>query len=211
MAGENQHELVNLVRECVRSEIELRSSGREGNLYLLARTRDLIAGSARSASRDVANSLSPAASNGSTQSVFSSSPGISTGLSGNYSVGRSTTVVTSAKRPATSQHPWCLKKGKQKKLQQEFYPKAVHLLDKPADQHQGPANYISDYSIKDDMTLLKCYIEIGTLQTEAEIRESITEVKCCILTSVLYYMYMTLASYSFLKLGKTHVSGLILE
>ena len=59
------------------------------------------------------------------------------------------------------------------------------------------------------MTLPKCYIDIGTLQTEAEIRESITEVKCCILTSVLYYMYMTLASYSFLKLGKTHVSGLI--
>ena len=27
MVGENQHELVNLVRECVRSEIEPRSSG----------------------------------------------------------------------------------------------------------------------------------------------------------------------------------------
>ena len=181
MAGEQQHDLVNIVRECVRNEIELQRSGREGNANLLARTRDLIASSARSASRDVANSLSPAAGTGSassTQSVFSGSPGTSTGVSGSYSVGRPTTAVTSTKRPATSQHPWRLKKGKQKKLQQEFYPKAVHLLDKPADEHKGPDNYIPDYSIRDDMTLLKCYIEIGTLQTETEIRESITEVTC---------------------------------
>ena len=180
MAGEQQHDLVNIVRECVRSEIELQRSGREGNANLLARTRDLIASSARSASRDVANSLSPAAGTGSAsssaQSVFSGSPGTSTGVSGSYSVGRPTTAVTSTKRPATSQHPWRLKKGKQKKLQQEFYPKAVHLLDKPADEHKEPDNYIPDYSIRDDMTLLKCYIEIGTLQTETEIRESITEV-----------------------------------
>ena len=179
MAGEQQHDLVNIVRECVRNEIELQRSGREGNANLLARTRDLIASSARSASRDVANSLSPATGSGSsTQSVFSGSPGTSTGVSGSYSVGRPTTAVTSTKRPATSQHPWRLKKGKQKKLQQEFYPKAVHLLDKPADEHKGPDNYIPDYSIRDDMTLLKCYIEIGTLQTETEIRESITEVTC---------------------------------
>ena len=181
MAGEQQHDLVNIVRECVRNEIELQRSGHEGNANLLARTRDLIASSARSASRDVANSLSPAAGTGSassTQSVFSGSPGTSTGVSGSYSVGRPTTAVTSTKRPATSQHPWRLKKGKQKKLQQEFYPKAVHLLDKPADEHKGPDNYIPDYSIRDDMTLLKCYIEIGTLQTETEIRESITEVTC---------------------------------
>ena len=61
MAGEQQHDLVNIVRECVRNEIELQRSGREGNANLLARTRDLIASSARSASRDVANSLSPLA------------------------------------------------------------------------------------------------------------------------------------------------------
>ena len=76
MAGVNQqqsnrNELVNLVRECVRSEIELQRSGCEGNANLLARTRDLVASSARSASRDVANWLSPLATIGSTQSVFS--------------------------------------------------------------------------------------------------------------------------------------------
>ena len=47
MAGEQQHDLVNIVRECVRNEIELQRSGREGNANLLARTRDLIASSVK--------------------------------------------------------------------------------------------------------------------------------------------------------------------
>ena len=34
MAGEQQHDLVNIVRECVRNEIELQRSGREGNANL---------------------------------------------------------------------------------------------------------------------------------------------------------------------------------
>jgi hypothetical protein len=81
------------------------------------------------------------------------------------------------------QHPWRLKKSKQKKMStQQFYLKAVHLLDKPSDEHISPDNYISDYSIKDEMVLLKCYIEIGTEPTESEIRGSITEVciKVCL-------------------------------
>ena len=141
MASEQQHDLTNRVRECVRNKIELQQSGREGNANLLAWTRDLIASSARSASRDVANSLYPAAGTGSassTQLVFSGSPGTYTGVLDSYSVGRPATGVTSLKRPATSQHSWHLKKGKQTKLQQEFYPKAVDLLDKPADEHKGP-------------------------------------------------------------------------
>ena len=63
-----------------------------------------------------------------------------------------------------------------KTLQQQCYPKAVHLLDKPLNKYIGVDDYITDYPIKDDMVLLKCYIEIGTGQTEQEIRESITDV-----------------------------------
>jgi hypothetical protein len=72
--------------------------------------------------------------------------------------GRPTTILTSSKRAATSQHPWRLKKGKQKKtVKQQFYPKAVHLLDKPLEEYIGLDDYISDYPIKDDMVLLKCF------------------------------------------------------
>ncbi len=64
MADESRtsEELTQLVRECVRSEMELQRSGRQGNTNLLSRTRDLIASSARSASRDVANSVMPSQS-----------------------------------------------------------------------------------------------------------------------------------------------------
>ena len=44
-------ELTQIVRECVRNEIALQRSG--SNTSLLMRTRDLIASSARSASREV--------------------------------------------------------------------------------------------------------------------------------------------------------------
>ena len=46
-----------LRRECVRNEIALQRSG--SNTSLLMRTRDLIASSARSASREVTNSITP--------------------------------------------------------------------------------------------------------------------------------------------------------
>ena len=199
MADESRtsEELTQLVRECVRSEMELQRSGRQGNTNLLSRTRDLIASSARSASQDVANSVMPsqsqtaqhvlAGTTNTTQTTFSRN---SPGVSNTYPDGRPTTVLTNIKRAATSQHPWRLKKGKQKKtLQQQFYTKAVHPLDKPLDEYIGVNDVISDYSIKDDMVLLKCYVEIGTGQTEEEIRESITEV------------YMNVLEHSFTNLA----------
>jgi hypothetical protein len=82
-----------------------------------------------------------------TQSTFSRSPGTSASVpilmspdasSTSYPAGRPTTILTSSKRAATSQHPWRLKKGKQKKtVKQQFYPKAVHLLDKPLEEYIG--------------------------------------------------------------------------
>jgi hypothetical protein len=201
-------QLTQIVRECVRSEMELQRSGRQGNTNLLSRTRDLIAGSARSASREAANSFnipSQAAlvgSTSSTQSTFSRSPGTSASVpilmspdasSTSYPAGRPTTLLTSSKRAATSQHPWRLKKGKQKKtVKQQFYPKAVHLLDKPLEEYIGLDDYISDYPIKDDMVLLKCFVEIGTGQKEEEIRQSITEVYKCSCMKTILLLFVTI-------------------
>ena len=57
----SRDELTQIVRECVRNEVrnemEMQRSGRQGNTNLLVRTRELIGRSARSASREVANSL----------------------------------------------------------------------------------------------------------------------------------------------------------
>lgn len=178
--GRRDDELTQIVRECVRNEIELQRSGRQGNTNLLMRTRELIASSARSASQEVANSL-PAQSPGTPASVSVPrvvSPGVSGGSHSQAEGHITAKTSTTFKRAATSQHPWRFKKGKQKKSlqKQEFYPKAVHLLDKATAEHEGPDNYIPEYAIKDDMILLKGFIELGTGQTEAEIRESITEV-----------------------------------
>ena len=50
-------ELIQIVRECVRNEIALQRSA--SNTSLLMRTLDLIASSARSARREVTNSIVP--------------------------------------------------------------------------------------------------------------------------------------------------------
>ena len=52
-----KEELTQMVRECVRNEIALQRSG--NSTSLLMRTRDLIASSARSASREMTNSIAP--------------------------------------------------------------------------------------------------------------------------------------------------------
>lgn len=59
-------------------------------------------------------------------------------------------------------------------MKQELHPKAVHLLDKPEDLDEN--GFVPDYPVTDDMILLKGYFELGTGQSESEIRESITEV-----------------------------------
>ena len=182
----SRDELTQIVRECVRNEVrnemEMQRSGRQGNTNLLVRTRELIGRSARSASREVANSLpetsfsTPSPTPSSVRRLMPA--GTSSGLpQADQSATVQTTAGSGSKRASTYQHPWRLKKEKQKNLPpQEFYQKAVHLLDKPGDENEIRDNYISDYSIKDDMILLKGFIEIGTGQTEAEIRESINEL-----------------------------------
>ena len=59
-------------------------------------------------------------------------------------------------------------------MNQELHPKAVHLLDKPKDLDEN--GFVPDYAVTDDMILLKGYFELGTGQSESEIRESITEI-----------------------------------
>ena len=83
-------ELTQIVRECVRNEIALQRSG--SNTSLLMRTRDLIASSARSASREVTNSITPG--------IVPSFPATATpGLS---SLSSPQTEQTGKKRPAAA-------------------------------------------------------------------------------------------------------------
>ena len=103
--------------------MEMQRSGRQGNTNLLVRTRELIGRSARSASREVANSLpetrftTPSPTPSSVHSLMPA--GTSSGLP---QADQSATVQTSAgsgsKRSSTYQHPWHLKKEKR-----SFLPK----------------------------------------------------------------------------------------
>ena len=95
-----REELTQIERECVRNEIALQRS--ESNTSLLMRTRDLIASSARSASREMTNSIAPG--------IVASFPATATPVPSS-----SSSFHTGKKRPAgATNHPWRLK-GKQKK------------------------------------------------------------------------------------------------
>ena len=161
---DDTEELTQIVRECVRNEIALQRSG--SNTSLLMRTRDLIASSARSASREVTNSITP--------DIVPSFPATATpGPSSSLSSPQ--TGQTGKKRPAAAtSHPWRLKGKQKKQMKQEFHPKAVYLLDKPDDLDEN--GFVPDYAVTDDMILLKGYFELGAGQSESEIRKSITEV-----------------------------------
>ena len=138
-------ELTQIVRECVRNEIALQRSG--SNTSLLMRTRDLIASSARSASREVTNSIAPG--------IVPSFPATAT-LGPSSSSSSSQAGQTGKKRPAAAtNHPWRLKGKQKKQVRQEFHPKAVYLLDKPDDLDEN--GFVPDYAVSDDMILLKGY------------------------------------------------------
>ena len=124
-----REELSKIVRECVRSAMALQ---RSGNTSLLMRTSDLIANSARSANREATNSIvAPSFPATSSPLLFSSAGPSET----HFHTGQSSSFQAGSKRPAasTSQHPWRFKKGRLKKTEVSFHPKAVHLLDKPAE------------------------------------------------------------------------------
>ena len=177
MASEDaREELTQMVRECVRNEIALQRSG--SNTSLLTRTRDLIANSAQSASREVTNSITASSPAANLLGPYSTSTAAVSTPRFTMASGASNSFQPGAKRSSTSntQHPWRFKKGKQKKSssKQEFLPKAIHLLDKP--EYQNHASYVPDYAVTDDMILLKGFFELGTGQSESEIRDSITDV-----------------------------------
>ena len=129
------------------------------------RTRDLIASSARSASREVTNSITASPSPSSSSSSFQ------TGQAHR----QAQSFQTGKKRPAAAtNHPWRLKGKQKKQMKQELHPKAVYLLNKPEDLDEN--GFVPDYAVTDDMILVKGYFELGTGQSESEIRKSITEV-----------------------------------
>ena len=161
----DEDRLTQIVRECVRNEMALQRSGSGSNASLLSRTRNLISNAARSASREAAGAPSPA------QASFEAEAEVPTRAqhSGGFQTG---------KRPASTwNHPWRFKKGKSKNVKQEFHPKAIHVLEKPEyDLLAEEGSYVPDYAVNDNMILLKGYIELGTGQSEREIRQSITDV-----------------------------------
>ena len=104
-------ELTQIVRECVRNEIALQRSG--SNTSLLMRTCNLIGSSARSASQEVTNSITP----GIVPSFpATATPGPSSSLSSPQ------TGQTGKKRPAAAtNHPWRLKGRQKKQMKQELF------------------------------------------------------------------------------------------
>ncbi|RMX51820.1 hypothetical protein pdam_00021966 [Pocillopora damicornis] len=112
------------------------------------RTRNLIASSAQSASREMTNSIAPG--------IVPSFPATATSVPSS-----SSSFHTGKKRPAgATNHPWRFK--------------AVHLLDKPKDLDED--GFVPDCAVTDNMILLKSYFELGTGQSESKFRESITEI-----------------------------------
>ena len=120
------------------------------------RTRDLIASSARSASREMANSIAPGIV---TSFPATGTPGPSSSSS-SFQTGHAQSFQTGKKRPAAAtNHPWRLKGKQKKQMKQEFHPKAVYLLDKPEDLDEN--GFVPDYAVTDDMILLKGYFDLG--------------------------------------------------
>lgn len=165
--------ITEIVRDCVREELNLQRSG--SNSSLLLRTRNLISNSARSASVQIGNSLTTNGSNPPTNSASSSTS--------RQTSQHSSQIFRPANTTTAPGHPWRFKKGKQKMpKQQEFTPKAIHLLDMytpPCDSDEEPGcsnQFVPDYTLKDEDVLLKGYFELGNAQSEVEIRESICEV-----------------------------------
>ena len=135
MASTSEQELTQMVRECVRNEIALQRS--RNSTSLLMRTRDLIASSARSASREMTNSIAPDFPATGTPGQ----PGPSS--SSSFQTGQSQYFQTGKKRPAaTTNHPWRLKGKQKKQTKQEFHPKAdprkvSAILDMPAPENKS--------------------------------------------------------------------------
>ena len=102
-----REELTQIVREFLRNEIAFQRSGST----LLMRTRDLIASSARSASREMTNSIAPG--------IVPSFPATATPVPSS-----SSSFYMGKKRPVgATNHPWRLKGKQKKQMNQELHPK----------------------------------------------------------------------------------------
>jgi hypothetical protein len=85
--------------------------------------------------------------------------------------------TSSSKRPgSTPSHPWRFKKTKTKAKPNQIVTKSVCLLDAPPDEFDDGCCTIPDYSLVDDMIILKGYCDLGTSYSEADIRKEISEI-----------------------------------
>ena len=173
----NNKELARIIRQCVREEIDMQTSGRNGNVGLLNRTRELIGNASRSASEDLARFVSTP--NPGTGRPSTSSSTLSSGPSSSCLSSTSQTSFNTVKRGNPS-HPWRISSSKKKKKgnqKVQIHPKEIHLLDMPnVDSAEGKSKCADSYVISDEMVLLKGFVELGTEQKEDEIRNSIMEL-----------------------------------
>ena len=173
----NNKELARIIRQCVREEIDMQRSGRNGNVGLLNRTRELIGNASRSASEDLARFVSTP--NPGTGRPSTSSSTLSSGPSSSCLSSTSQTSFNTVKRGNPS-HPWRISSSKKKKKgnqKVQIHPKEIHLLDMPnVDSAEGKSKCADSYVISDEMVLLKGFVELGTEQKEDEIRNSIMEL-----------------------------------
>ena len=154
-----QNEISNMIRQCVREEIDFQRSGRRGTSSVLNRTRELIASASRSACQEFENNRVPL-----NPPTTPSSIPMGSGL---------------PKRPveATPSHPWRFKRNKKGTAKPKAVvnvTKQIYLLDEPP-QSEVTQGHVADYTIVDEMILLKGYCDFATTFTEAEIRKEISE------------------------------------
>ena len=141
------------IRRCVRDELELN---------LVQRTRNRIRSAAVSSARDLEQNLGG-------------------GLLSNTRSGRSanslndtgSTSFSGTKRSSSAPgHSWRFKKSNAVKIQ--TIPKTVWLLDKPNDDVEiSPDGDCEDYSITDEMVLLKGEVDLVSNQKEEDIRREL--------------------------------------
>lgn len=150
------------IRQCVREELELN---------LVSRTRNLIRSAAASTARELGQAFPASTSNQGSQLYSATSPSVS---SGDPSL--TNTNKGKRSRPFNS-HTLRFKKSKPEVKVQKV-PKTVWLLEKPSEEVEltDDGGSYEDYSLTDDMVLLKGEFDLVSNHTEEEIRRELEAV-----------------------------------
>ena len=184
------NDLVDCVRQCVREELSRRNSGEQS---LIHRTRQLISSSVSSISRDLSNANSN-----------DSNRGIAMQVRSNVSAGQpmqvQSSIASGIKRPpSVPGHNWrSRKKSTGLCKAPKTVVKSVYLLE----ESDVPEE---EYSLLDDMILLKGQCELPPNFDEKQIRNELVSL------FVTKFPYISAADFDFVKRERNTVSKPIVK